>query len=201
MVFYKYYCLFVGLLDPVIAIEPNAGLVEKCSSKDGVRGRLSSAEEMLNFQELGSFDKTLFCCVAHHFNNPEESFRKLLSGIHPSCICLIMNFSSQLTAYLWKAAREVFFKGTKKDILKSVADAGFDTHTFLPVITFRCTKAQWYSKLRGRIFSTIELFSDEEIEEGFAELEQTSLKGVGLEEEIEVQQEYCCTVARPPQGL
>ena len=188
-------------MNPVTAIDPNPDLVAKSYSKDGVRGRLSSAEDMLTSQELASFDKIFLCCVAHHFNNPAESFRNLLSGMNPSSTCLIINFSSKLTACLWKDAREVFFKGTKKDIPKIVAEAGFNAHTFLPIITFKCTKAQWYDKLRGRIFSTIELFSDEEIEEGIAELEQTHLGGVDLEEEIVVQQEYSCTVAKPPQGL
>ena len=183
---------------PIVAVEPNRGLLAKSYSKPGIVARLSSADVIFKSQEISTFDKILLCNVAHHFNDPDEVFTSLLTGMKSTARCLVTNLSTEHMVYMWKDALDRFNHTAQNDIPATVHKVGFKTKTFTQIVTFKCTKEEWYSKLRRRIYSSLQEYSDEEIEEGIDELEQTQLRGVSLNEEIEMPQGITCTVATLP---
>ena len=200
MLFYNnnYFYNRADLKTPVVAVEPNRRLLAKSYSKPGIVSRLSSANDIFKSQEIATYDKILLCCVAHHFNDPDEVFTNLLSGIKSTARCLVTNLSTEHMPYMWRDAQDRFNLATQADIPAAISRAGFKTKTFTQIVTFKCTKEDWYSKLRRRIFSSLQVYTDEEIEEGIDELENTKLRGVPLSEEIELPQGIICTVATLP---
>ena len=61
-----------------------------------------------------------------------------------------------------------------------LSQAGFITQQQEEKVTYSYTKDEWYQKIRGRYRTVLELFTDEEIEAGIAELEQTTLKNTDV---------------------
>ena len=62
-------------------------------------------------------------------------------------------------------------------------------------VNYKVTKSFWYKRLRGRVFSTLETMTDEQIEEGIAEIERTKLSGLSMDEEFQITELHvhgCC---------
>lgn len=181
-----------------MAVEPNLRLLAISYTKPGVVAKHGLAREIFALKETAAFDKFLLCNMAHHLNNPEQVFKSLLACMKRTSLCLVTNLSPENMAYLWQDAVDKFTQSAHDNIPTVIRKAGFNTKCFTQLVFFKCTKAEWYSKLRGRIYSSLQEYSDKEIEEGIAELEETQLCGVSMNEDINLPQEIICTIARPP---
>lgn len=98
---------------------------------------------------------------------------------------------------LWKTALDAFTK-IPTNLNQNLKEAGFsvETHTILEKIPF--PKSLYYEWLRARAVSAYELLSDEDIEKGIAELEETTLRSVGMEEEFLMEFMFVCDVGTLP---
>lgn len=160
--------------------------------QDCLMAKQCTADEIFQSDELKKFNKIFLCSVAHHFENKTATFRILYENMSSEAVCLVTNMHG--CQMLWKDAREAIDHGL--DIAPAIKEAGFNTRTIIKLVAMKCTKGEWYSKLRGRIFAFIdEKYSVEEIEEGIAEIDRTLLAGVALDDEIDLKQEMLCTIA------
>lgn len=70
------------------------------------------------------------------------------------------------------------------------------TQQLIKIIVYAPTKGEWYRNLRHRAFQCLEYLSDEEIEEGLQELDQTDFAGMNEEDKIVAIDPVAVIVAR-----
>ena len=73
---------------------------------------------------------------------------------------------------MWKSLQEKFVNFEEDVFKEGLERAGFNVTLTSEVYGVVMTKGEWYNKLRGRIFSTLYEFSNEEIEKGLKELDR-----------------------------
>ena len=104
-------------------------------------------------------------------------------------VCLVIR-SSSTTLPLWKKAQTIFDPNPEyiQDFEQVFGAVNKTTNSFF----FTIKKSAWISKLRCRIFSNFEEMSDEEIEKGIVELEETEFKGIDNEDELNLEYQVMC---------
>ena len=165
---------------PLIA-DPSPKLLEKAKEK-GLDTMLATADEYFASPLATQYNKLLFCQCVHHFPDWRQTFKKAFAVLPVGSICLVVSCNSG------KISEPLFSAAVKKqsrivsgnDISPGLVEIGFSTYIEEGKVEFTYTKTQWYAKLRGRYSSVLKGFTDEEIEAGIAELEQTTLKNTDV---------------------
>ena len=99
---------------------------------------------------------------------------------------------------MWESLRKKF-KTFEKDLLKEMLEkAGLSVKVVQESYTVSMTKGEWYSKIRGRIFSTLHSFSDEdiELEKGLEELDRNCFPNASDSDIVDIKDTllfYSCT--------
>ena len=170
-----------GLKCPPLVVDPNLPLLEIAKGK-GLDTLLATADEFFSSASACQYNKFLFCHSAHHFPDRRRTFGKAFKAIPVGSVCLlIVDDYANLTMPLFSKALEkqsVKLKGSNLSV--DLCQIGFSTEQLNGKSLYSYTKDEWYEKLRGRYRSILELFTDEEIEAGITELEQTTLKNVDI---------------------
>ena len=165
---------------PLIA-EPNQHLLAKAKEK-GLDTLLVTAEDFFSSPSAAKYNKFLFCHSIHHFSDWRATFEKAFAAIPVGSVCLIIaDDHSELTIPLFAKAVEKKSQRPKgANICLGLAQIGFTVDEQEGKTVYCCSKEEWYERIRGRFGSILELFTDEEIEAGIAELEQTTLKSTDV---------------------
>lgn len=176
-----FYFLPAGIKFPPLVVDPNVHLLEVAKQK-ALDTLLATADEFFSSALACEYNKFLFCHSAHHFPDRRKTFGKAFKAIPVGSVCLlIVDDYSNLTLPLFsKALKKQSLKLKGSSLSCDLSQAGFSTEQLKGKSLYSYTKDEWYEKLRGRYRSILELFTDEEIEAGIAELEQTTLKNVDV---------------------
>lgn len=167
-------CKTGELSAPVWCVDPSAPMIEKAKQRGGVVTVVAAGEDFFSDELSINFDKVLMNGVVHHFKDPIKIYRGVYEALKPDGFCLILNRLPATILPFFKAAKETFRKSCleHKDLVKQLKTAGFQSVLhYEDALEIRVSKRKWYEMLRGRFYSPLDPFSDQEIQEGIEELE------------------------------
>ena len=172
-----FYCSSAGLKCPPLIVDPNKNLLEIAKGR-GLDTLLVPADTFFSSPSACQYNKYLFCHSTHYFPDRRTTFEKAFAGIPVGSVLLIIDEdSTRLAMPLFSKALEMQNLQQKSGNLSlDLSDAGFVIEQQEGKMPFSYTKEEWYRKLRGRYRAVLEVFTDEEIEAGIAELERSTLK-------------------------
>ena len=162
-----------GLKAPVLCVEPNAEMLREAEKWEGVKSYLGSADDFFSGDHQPKCNKILMNESAHLFPDPLGTFQKAAQYLSADGMMVLIGRGKVTTFPLWKSVREKFGRPEGDDALKAFLEqAGFSIQIRSEIYTAEMTKGEWYDKIRRRIFSALNDFSDEQIEEGLKELDR-----------------------------
>ena len=152
-----------------MAVDPNEELLKIASSRDGVSIIQSTAEEFLDLPVAQEYNKFLFCRSSHHVFDQEGLFKKMYHVLPKGGQILVIESLEHL---LWdevkKLCRPVSLDQTESFIQK----AGFTVTKRKESVSYHWNKQVYFQGLRQRIFSVLEVLTNDEIEKGIADLDK-----------------------------
>lgn len=164
-------------------MEPSVGQLERAKTRHCIKPMLATAEDFVKHIDVQKYNKVFFCHSAHLVPDFDATIKKLRSRLSSGSRCLVFAFDKECNLLLWRTAQEAIIGADQNRLVTAFSKAEFTSTTCnTPVIPTSMTKEAWYQKLRNRIFSYFRNFSDEEIEQGIAELEQTIFKNTSIAE-------------------
>ena len=138
---------------------------------------LATAEDFIQHADVEKYNKVFFSHCAHLIPDFDATIKALRSRLSPGSRCLLLLFDKDCDLLVWRSAQEAIIGADHIRLVTAFNKAEFTSTVHKSVvIPTHMSKAAWYHKLRKRIFSYFRNFSDEEIEKGIAELEQSTLK-------------------------
>ena len=160
-------------------IDPNAKMLEIAREREGIETMLATVEEFLDSPAAPSYNKILMARCVHHFSDLHAVFKSVYKVIPKGGACLIFrNGFDENTIPLFRAALDKKRPGLSgKELASVLTEAGFTASSEEIHTKFKCSKDEWYYRIRCRFLSTLSLFADSEIEKGITELENSTLKG------------------------
>lgn len=171
--------IFLELVSDILVVDPSAKSIE-IAEKKGLDVMVADVNEFLTSHKSEVCNKYLFGCVVHHFSNQQETFQNAYTRLPPGGMMVILYHPKEPYLPLWKEAHEYRYKLEPEtdEISILLERAGF--MIALKKITQKVNlgKEDYYQKLRNRIMSTLHFFTDEAIEDGLKELDETVFKGV-----------------------
>ena len=172
-------------------------MLQVAEKRNGVETHLATGDQFFaECKPQKTYNKILISQVAHFFPDPQETFRKAFNFLPVGGIMAIVAHSSECTLPLWKAIQEKFSPKHAYNFEEFMENAGFKVTSVVEVGKAKMTKRDWYDKLRGRMFSTLDVISDEEIEEGLRELDEKWFPGKRDTDIIEVRDQLILYIAK-----
>ena len=183
----------------MLAVDPNHKLLQIARNREGVVGLQATVAEFVARPDFPEYNKFLMCHCAHHFPDLVATFKAMLQRMPVDGRCVMLYYpAKEITLPLWKKVREMISKCDESPHKEQMIEAGLAVEVHREVVSYHVTKSFWYKWLRGRAASFFERLTDEEIEQGIAELEKTQLAGIGMEEVFEIKDAHMVAVATPP---
>ncbi|XP_031572076.1 uncharacterized protein LOC116306166 [Actinia tenebrosa] len=191
------------LKNPVTILEPCKALADIASTVNGVISKQETVEQFYGHYEaevmkgeskMIPFNKILSVMSIHHFSDKLKSLDQIITCLPPNGVLLVLKppcsgldlpfskFHLQYNRQLPEMFDYII------PYLKNRDDAF--TEVSNEVSTFQIAKSRWYSMIRGRFWSFLHRFSDDEIEESIQELEDERFSGVKEDENITVIDKY-----------
>ena len=164
-------------------------MLEISETRDGLKPYLATADAFFskhNCYTTPKCNKILMNGSAHLFPNPSETFCKVLEYLQEDGLLVLIQRSTYCTLPMWKALKEIYAPIPVEEFKEYLDRAGFKVTMTVEVGTTKMTKDDWYDKLRGRVFTTLGEFSDEDIEKGIRELNQSWFPDKGENDVIEI---------------
>ena len=163
---------------------------EVVKKKKGVLAVQKTAEEFLNdLDKQQRFDRAMCLGAAHHFADPNKTYRDIESCLSPGGVFLILQIGKFNSVPLFKKADggvNTFIADRKENTSTRLRSANFEVEVSEELVDFRVTKTKWYAMLRERYHSSLRELSDEEVEEGINELEKGILHGLKPSDEVRI---------------
>lgn len=121
-----------------------------------------------------SFDKILFKEVIHHIKDRKELWEKLYKNLNKEGAFLIITRPQNTKLPLFDKAKDKFRENQPNymDLINEVKKDNFEIKTYKDDFVFQLDKEKWYQMIKDRFMSDLSEFSNEEIDEGIAELEK-----------------------------
>ena len=159
-------------------IDPNTKMLEIARKREGIETMLATVDGFLDSPIAPSYNKILMARCVHHFSDPLAVFKGIYKVIPKGGVCMIFrNGLGHATLPLFQAALHKNPRLSETELVSLLEEAGFATSSEEIFNQFTCSKDEWYYKIRCRFISTLSSFTDEEIEKGIAELDNSALKG------------------------
>jgi ubiquinone/menaquinone biosynthesis C-methylase UbiE len=165
---------------PVLVVDPCLEMIEIARHKEGIATLHGTFRDFLKSSDLVKYNKIYFCGSVHHVVDLPAALREAYKGMMFGSQLLILKrdepilFSRARNAKKTIASKE----GHADKYSQYLADAGFKVVTGKEVHARRYIRDEVFESLRQRKYSILSLYSDEEIEEGIAELRETLFKDV-----------------------
>ena len=152
-------------------MDPCAAMLEKAKEREGVTPVLATAEQFFSGPPQVPFNKVIISGTIHHIANPKAMLSEMAKGLPVGGCCVIV-FQQFSPAFL---SEPVYMD--EQAHITPLQDVGFDVSTDRQCLTYDLSKSHWYAALRRRLFSYLENFTDEQIEEGIDSLEKNNFGG------------------------
>ena len=149
-------------------------MLRVAEKRSGVTPCLSTADDFFaKSSTTPKCNKILINESAHLFGDPQETFRKAFEYLQEDGLLVLIQRSSSCSLPMWKDLAEVFAPLSVDALQEYLDRAGFKLTKAVEVGISRMTKRDWYDKMRRRMFTILSEFTDEDIEKGIKELDQS----------------------------
>ena len=176
-------------------------MLQLAKSKDGLNPCLTTADAFLTTanDSVPKCNKVLINESAHLFPDPQSTFLKAHKYLPVDGSLVVIVRATQSTFPMWRALQEKFAPVSEDEFQVYLEKAGFNVRMSTEVGIIKMTKLDWYDRLRKRVFSTLYEFSDEQIEEGLAELDQEWFPGKEESDSVEIRDSLVFYIATKKQ--
>ena len=182
--------LHSGLKNPVLVIDPSQGMLEVAKTKEGVTTMLATGHEFVSSPAIRNYNRILIGRCFHHLLDPSAMFKLMRENCRPDTLCLVLHLIEvPFLSYGSKIASNGL---PLESILSPLENTGWAMEKHMEECLGKVIKGEWYSRIRGRMFSSLEVFTDDEIEAGLEELDKTEMKDIALHEKIDIRENYVC---------
>ena len=162
-------------------MDPNQHLLEIARGR-GFDTLLGTADTLFSSSPTSQYNKYLFCHCTHFFPDRHATFEKAYAAVPVGSVLLIIDEDSASlgTPLFSKALKMQNWHQKSSKLGSDLSQTGFVIRKEEGKAAYTYTKEEWYRKLRGRYRTVLESFTDEEIEAGITELEQSRLKNTDV---------------------
>lgn len=171
-----------GLKQRALCVEPSENMLSQIEHTESIEPVCADA---LTFSERTDirYDKILLKEMVHFVDNRKSLFEGIGRQLSEKGRVLIVTRPQATPLPFFKAALETFAQGqpSVESIENDLKDAHITPSSFKEEFFFSMPKERWYGMLRNRFMSNLQHFTDQEIEEGILQLEQTYGKGEMIE--------------------
>ena len=176
-------------------------MLQLAESRDGLKPCLTTADAFLTTtnDSIPKCNKVIINESAHLFPDPQSTFLKVHEYLPVDGLLVVIVRSTQCTFPMWRALQEKFAPVSVDKFQVYLGKAGFNVRMSTEVGKVKMTKLDWYGRLRKRVFSTLYEFSDEQIEEGLAELDQEWFPGKEESDLVEIRDSLLFYIATKQQ--
>ena len=162
-------------------------MLEIVATRDGVKPRLATADSFFSqHSTTPKYNKILINESAHLFPNPQETFYKAFEYLQEGGSLVLIQRCTLCTFPMWKALEEAFAPISVEQLMQYLERVGLQVTMTVKVGTAKMTKHDWCDKLRRRMFTILCEFTDEDIEKGIRELNQSWFPDKGENDVIEI---------------
>ncbi|MDM8548780.1 methyltransferase [Desulfobacterales bacterium HSG2] len=163
-----------GLKNDVLCADPSDSMIAQAGRLKGVKPLCMDAHEFAE-NTSGKYDKLLLKEMVHHLTDRISLWNKLRGRMNRNGRLLIVTRPRIPPLPFFKAALASFSAGqpTSDLLAAELGEAGFRPEVALHSYSVSFEKERWYYLLQNRFMSNLHDFTDDEIEEGITELEQT----------------------------
>ena len=174
----------------MLVVDPTPGMLEVTKTKEGVTTMLATGHEFVTSPAIRNYNRILIGRCFHHLPDPSAMFKLMRENCCPDMLCLVLHDTEiPVLCYGGKIAS----KGLPlESILSPLENTGWAMEKHMEVCLSKVKKGEWYRRIRGRMFSSLEVFTDEEIEAGLEELDKTEMKDIALDENVDTRETYVC---------
>lgn len=170
---------YTVLKSDILVVDPSSKSIEIAKKKKGMTTFLADIDQFLALSAASPWNKYLICSAVHHFPNQEATFKAAYRCLPPGGLIVIIYHPKDGYIPLWKEANEYRFKlePDTDNIQGLLEKAGFSCTLNRVQLTLDLNREEYYYRLHNRIISTLHSFTDEEINKGIKELDETVFKG------------------------
>jgi len=183
----------------VLCVDNSQEMLNLAASREGVATLLDDA---VNFSQRPEqrYDRALLKELVHHI--PQGDLLKMYEGIFsqlpPGGVALSVTRPHEVDFPLFAAAHDVWRRNQPPHAVftEAMSAAGFEVSMEEHTYTATLPKERWLAMVRSRFWSTFSYFTDEEMEQGVSELEETYREA----SEVTFNDRLLFLVARKPQS-
>ena len=133
-----------------------------------------TCEEFIETKEVSDYNRFFFCQTFHHVFDPEPFLKKIYERIPVGSKIILAQLVENL---LWADLKKMSKPVTSRPTEQYLSNAGFTVSKHVESDVGIRSKEEYFEGLRNRMWSALQLYSDEEIEKGIAELERDYFQG------------------------
>ncbi|MCP4109308.1 MAG: class I SAM-dependent methyltransferase [Desulfobacteraceae bacterium] len=162
-----------GLKNKVLCVDPSDSMLAEAGKLKGVKTLCLDAHSFAE-DKSDKYDKILVNGAVHHFADRILLWNRLSKQMNKNGRLLIITRPETPFLPFFKAALTTFSTGQPASELLAaeLEEAGFQAEVAVHSYSVNFEKNRWYYLLRSRFMSNLHDFTDDEIEDGIAELEQ-----------------------------
>jgi len=163
----------VRLKNEVLCVDPSDSMLAEIGRLKGVKPLCMDAHDFAE-EKSGQYDKLLLKGMIHHLADRISLWNKLSERMNENGGLLIVTRPKTPSLPFFKGALASFSAGqpTSGLLVEELEETGFQTEVAVQSYSVYLEKRRWYHLLQSRFMSNLYDFTDDEIEEGIAELEQ-----------------------------
>ena len=177
----------VQMKNPILCVDPSKDMLEVASKKDGLDTLLATAEDFFSpkFAHI-SFNKVLMCGCIYFFTDPVSVFTNLKERLPADGVCIVTYATniSPLPAEIWQYFNQRNYR--REEDCKIFDTVGLKWRLVEVAEKVSSPKSVWYNTLRSRGFYSLNRYSDEQLEEEIAKMEEQYRGQEMLDVEVEV---------------
>ena len=157
-------------------------MLEIAKSKQGVQTMLATFADLIASEHFHKYNKFVLIGCVLLIPQLSMTLENLFTKMSQGSQVLIVEHSKPV---LWKSARDQVRQLSIDDMECYLSNAGFVVERGKEEYIRTYDKVELFQKIRQRCYSVLSKFSDEEIEEGIAELDSTIFNGASSKEIID----------------
>lgn len=163
----------VDLRHPILLVDPFEEMLARAPDDPRLRPVCADA---LNFAaEEGTYDKVLMKEAVHHIDDRARLFADLFARLRPGGRLLLVHIPPVIEYPLFKAAleRSLWWHANPDELVRLLEEAGFTVERDAFEHRHRLPRETYFRMVHGRYMSMLSSFTEQEIEDGLAEMERT----------------------------
>ena len=182
----------------MLVVDPSPGMLEVAKTKEGVTTMLATGHEFVTSPAIHNYNRILIGRCFHHLLDPSTMFKLMREKCQPDMLCLVLHL---IEVPILCHGSKIASNGLPlESILSPLENTGWAMEKHMEEYLGKVKKGEWYSWIRGRMFASLVVFTDDEIEAGLEELDKTEMKDIALDGNIDIRENYVCLQLTLPQS-